>query len=593
MKANIRITHIGSLKSITEKEWNEPVRLPFHLEYACLNSVEASGVEPLEYFYITMTQHGKIIGKANCYLTRTDLLSLDASLPATIKKTINNVYPDFLNVSILEVGHFLMLGQAFTLKDGVALNEVVPALVKYLEKLAIRHDADIILFRDIEYDNFSAMNAISRPMGFYPACGFPNTVIHFHCNNFTEYLQSLKSRTRHKLRKCLKNAVNYGLEYQFVADYKNYADMLSTLWLDVHGRAEEYVREKLNPEYFRYCADRCADKSEALIITCKNDVVAASLNFMTDTSYIYLDWGSNHQINDPAVNVYKFAQLLIIERALALGKTCLEMGITNYDSKMEIGATVIPYFYFVRHIKKPEYSKTIAHMVLHSIKQPDVHKYHPFKTPVTQPDPIALQRELIDKLNEVGSSDVFSKAYAFNEVNKARFADSYIFCPEFTTEQHAYVSYENEDIIMLGSNSYLGATSDKMIKKSAIAAIEKYGTGCSGSPLLNGTLDIHNKLEKELADFFRKQAAMLCSTGYQTNLCAITAIARRDDVIIMDERSHRSLFDAAKMSGATYYFYRHRNMEHLEKLLKRLANSKILLVTDSLFSMEGTRADLP
>jgi len=147
---------------------------------------------------------------------------------------------------------------------------------------------------------------------------------------------------------------------------------------------------------------------------------------------------------------------------------------------------------------------------------------------------------------------------------------------------------------MIGSNNYLGLTSHPEVKEAAIAAIEKYGSGCSGSRFLNGTLDIHLALEEELADFLRKEAVMTFSTGFQSNLGIISAIAGRNDYIVSDKENHASIYDACRLSYAKLLRFEHNDMEDLEKKLASIESDKgILIVTDGVFSMTGDICNLP
>ena len=147
---------------------------------------------------------------------------------------------------------------------------------------------------------------------------------------------------------------------------------------------------------------------------------------------------------------------------------------------------------------------------------------------------------------------------------------------------------------MIGSNNYLGLTSHPDVIKAGIEAIEKYGSGCSGSRFLNGTLDIHVKLENELAEFLHKEAVVTFSTGFQSNLGIISAIAGRNDVILCDKENHASIYDGCRLSYAQLIRYEHSDMNDLEEKLKQVPEDKgILIVTDGVFSMSGDICNLP
>ncbi|MBQ9833434.1 MAG: pyridoxal phosphate-dependent aminotransferase family protein [Clostridia bacterium] len=163
------------------------------------------------------------------------------------------------------------------------------------------------------------------------------------------------------------------------------------------------------------------------------------------------------------------------------------------------------------------------------------------------------------------------------------------------TAQDTEVMMNGRKTIMLGSNNYLGLTNDKRTIEAAKNALDKFGTGCSGSRFLNGTLTLHHELEAELADFFGKDAAMTFSTGYQSNLGIIQALANRHTILFMDNENHASLFDASRLSFAkTVSKFEHNNMEDLEERLSRAPiDAPKLIITDGVFSMSGDIANLP
>src|SRR4030066_1983897 len=148
-------------------------------------------------------------------------------------------------------------------------------------------------------------------------------------------------------------------------------------------------------------------------------------------------------------------------------------------------------------------------------------------------------------------------------------------------------------MIMIGSNNYLRRTNHPRVKEAAIDALRKYGSGCAGSRFLNGTLDIHVKLEEKLARFMRKQAALVFSTGFQTNLGVISALAGKDDVVLIDKMDHASIIDGCRLSFSEIKKFRHNDMNDLERLLREYESKDKLIVVDGVFSMEGDIARLP
>lgn len=148
--------------------------------------------------------------------------------------------------------------------------------------------------------------------------------------------------------------------------------------------------------------------------------------------------------------------------------------------------------------------------------------------------------------------------------------------------------------MMFGSNSYLGLTDDPRVKEAAIAATRKYGTGCAGSRFLNGTLDLHLALEKELAEFVGKEDAIIYSTGFQVNLGVVSCVTGRNDYILCDELDHASIVEGRRLSFSTSFKYKHNDMAALERELQKCHPESIkLIVVDGVFSMEGDIANLP
>lgn len=176
----------------------------------------------------------------------------------------------------------------------------------------------------------------------------------------------------------------------------------------------------------------------------------------------------------------------------------------------------------------------------------------------------------------------------------ARDLNVYPYFHVLESRQAPVVQMEGHRVIMLGSNNYLGFTEDPEVIAAGHAALDKYGTGVSGSRFLNGTLDLHLQLEKELAAFTGYEDCMTCSTGFQTNLAIISAICGKDDYILNDRENHASIYDACRLSFAKVMRYRHSNMEDLERILQSIPRSAgKLIVTDGVFSMRGDICKLP
>lgn len=173
-------------------------------------------------------------------------------------------------------------------------------------------------------------------------------------------------------------------------------------------------------------------------------------------------------------------------------------------------------------------------------------------------------------------------------------ANLYPYFRPISSDQDTIVKINGEDVLMFGSNSYMGLTNHPYIKEQAQKAIEKYGTGCAGSRFLNGTLDIHVELENKLANFLHKESALVFSTGFQTNLGVVSSLTGRNDYIIIDECDHASIYEGTRLSFSKILKFKHNDPASLEKILKGLPIDSIkLVVIDGVFSMEGDIAKLP
>jgi 8-amino-7-oxononanoate synthase len=189
---------------------------------------------------------------------------------------------------------------------------------------------------------------------------------------------------------------------------------------------------------------------------------------------------------------------------------------------------------------------------------------------------------------------LMEKTSAFETSKQLKAMGIYPYFREISSAQDPWVIVSGQKMVMLGSNSYLGLTTHPEVKKAAVDAIEKYGTGCAGSRFLNGNLDIHTKLEEELADLVGKDDAIVFSTGFQTNLGIISAIVGKGEYVVTDKLNHASIIDGARLSFGKKINYNHNDMADLERCLGNLPNDKgKLIVVDGVFSMEGDIANLP
>lgn len=190
--------------------------------------------------------------------------------------------------------------------------------------------------------------------------------------------------------------------------------------------------------------------------------------------------------------------------------------------------------------------------------------------------------------------DIFEKCFNYTEAKEAIAAGTYPYFLALSENESTEVLYQGHRLIMCGSNNYLGLSTHPKVRQAAKQAIDRFGSSCTGSRFLNGTLELHEQLEAELAEWVGKPAALVFSTGMQTNLGTISALVGRNDYVILDRDDHASIVDGARLSLGEIKRFRHNDPESLEQTLRRLPEDRgKLVVVDGLFSMEGDIASLP
>ena len=194
----------------------------------------------------------------------------------------------------------------------------------------------------------------------------------------------------------------------------------------------------------------------------------------------------------------------------------------------------------------------------------------------------------------INDRPLLEKVKNYDDVQQVQAAGLYPYFRPICSAQDTEVKMDGQDVLMLGSNSYLGLTNHPEIKEAVKAAVDKYGSGCAGSRFLNGTLDIHLKLEDELAELVGKEAVALYSTGFQVNLGVISCLVGRDDYVVSDKSDHASIVDGCLLSFGEFIRFPHNDMESLEEKLSELDDDAgKMIVVDGVFSMEGDIAPVP
>ncbi len=204
--------------------------------------------------------------------------------------------------------------------------------------------------------------------------------------------------------------------------------------------------------------------------------------------------------------------------------------------------------------------------------------------------------DMTGKKKARGTNDIFEKCRNFTRPSDLQSAGLYMYFEVFGDRDGCgpgEVRMGKRKVLMFGSNDYLDLITHPKVKEAALNALKKYGSGCSGSRLLNGTLDVHVRLESELASFVHKEAALIFGTGFQANYATLSALTEKGDVMICDHNLHASLVEGALRSSARTMRFRHNDLEHFERCLENTPpDEKIMIVSEGVFSMEGDIADL-
>ena len=584
-----RMEYYTSVNEIPGATWNRfASRSAVGLEIGHLRAVEVSRINDIHPYYIIGYRDEEPVGIAYCFSIHVDLARMANAYPSEVIETVKTWKPDFMEMRIVEVGHLASLGTTIEVSQH-HLPEFLHALSDKINEIASLENAELCIIRDIPSALYTEFHGL-KEYGYRPAMGFPVARMQLKWNNFDGYLGSLKAKKRNNIRQKRAKLQAPEITVEIIEDYAPYSERLAELWRNVAIRQNGYEHERLTPAYFEAMSGNLKGRSHVVAIKQNGKIIAFGLNLIGDEEYFGVAEGLDYTVRD-LYDLYANNLFEGLRVACELEKKTFNIGITTYDFKTSMGAELEPCIYFIKSFKESNYSSVYANLIQKNIKQPE-NQHRVFRDSDINNRPQLRDSEtMIRSLDD--PLDPFSKHLRYLRVDTIRSADLYAYCPVFESAQEPVIRHMGRDVIMLGTNSYLGLATHPKVKEAARKAIDKYGSGCSGSPMLNGTLDLHTQLALELARFIQKEDALIFSTGYQTNVGVVSALVNRDDVLIMDERNHASLVDGARLSRATLVRYRHNDIGSLEATLNKYADKPKLVVTDSLFSMEGSIINLP
>lgn len=585
-----RITTYHSIEDLPHESWNRIARhisSPF-LQTAHLRAVEASEINQLSHFYLTGKTNGSIDIISYFFTMNFDVSYLMDDIDEQTKKALRNWFPDFMKMKMLECGLISGLGRTFfgyQVDDSI----YIPPALEQIDRIAKESEVDFILIRDVDLDLYEREKSFFLAKQYKPMVGYPIARMELPWNSFDAYLGSLKSNAFREVKRHQNRLNAPEIQTGIIEDFGEHAETLYALWSQVNERGS-YSHETLSVRYFREVNCNMDKDSYIHVIRKAGEIVAFALCMIGEDELISLYVGIDYQWNEK-YHLYFNLHFLAIEEAIRLGKSRINFGITSYDFKTLIGCELKTVIYLLKHVRYPAATGTLVSMLEESIEYPqNVHR--PFKNQdiSRRIQPSSVRKRLKP---HAGTKDIFQKAMDFKRAHKVRMIDVHTFFEPFQSSQSPEIEFNNRSIIMIGSNSYLGLSTHPDLIAASKAATEKYGTGCSGSPFLNGTLDIHEELRGALAAFMKKEEAIIFSTGYQTNLGVLGALAGRHDLLILDSADHASIYDGARYSFGNIKRYKHNDMNSLESILKSCPDKSKLIIADSVFSMEGTICNLP
>ncbi len=555
------------------------------LQRGHLLATERAGLNDAEPWYLVAEDSDRTAGIGHFFLLDMELAKLGGEIGPEARVALEAWIPGFLKLRVVECGFLTALGQGLA-APGPRGPATLAAMARALEEKGRERGGEVAILRDVPLEQRERYAALEAD-GWVPVLGFPRAAMALEHESFEGWLAALKKKRRVAVKRILRKLEQPGVELRQIHRFGPHAERLEALWWQVHRRATSYEHEILNAAWFRELDEALPDRSSILAVLNHGEIVGWFLLLEGERELFAAHCGLDYAHNQ-RLGTYFALYLAALRQAYSQGKQRLDLGITTYAVKHTLGCRSEPLVYYVKHLRDPSLTPAFADLLRRGIQQP-VNRHRPFGA--STPPPRDLKADARSLLPEPGS-DVFRQAEAYVRIDLLRMMGLYSFCPAFAGAQEPVIEQDGRPVIMLGTNAYLGLATHPRLRAAAAEALERYGTGCSGSPLLNGTLDLHQVLARELAEFLGKEDCLLYGTGYQTNLGVLFGLLNFNDTVVMDERCHASLVDGVQLSRASLLRYRHRDLNHLEQRLIQAGDRPTLVVTDGLFSMEGSLAPL-
>jgi len=344
----MKVKIYDSITEIGKKEWDSIVGKN-HLicTYKYLEAIEKSQINDCRYYYPVIYDRDEIIAHACIYFISTKLDTFARGITKKIINLIRRKWKGFLILNSLECGTPVALGSTISFKNGVDKVAVIEQICQEIEDLAKKFRIKVVLFRDFYDEELSLYDHLIK-LGYKRVHNLPNTTIEIRWNNFDEYLNSMRSNYKKKIKKRMEKCYRGNITVEIFKNFSNYADELEKLWMNVYGHAKEYKRERLSAIFFRNI-DKCLGDCSAVILAKKDNIpIGFTLLLFDDETLIPMYSGLDYNCNK---EYYIYFNLLykIVEVGIKEGMKDIDMGITTLIPKKDIGANVAPLYVYMKH----------------------------------------------------------------------------------------------------------------------------------------------------------------------------------------------------------------------------------------------------
>ncbi len=583
VNTKVRSEYFNSITDVDTNTWNSVTPRATGLHHNVLETFELSGVNGLICHYLLFKQENKTIGKANLYEVSMDFTSLDKNLAPATRKLIKIWHPDYLNLSMAECGLFAMNGDGIAVTDTSLLPSVIRSIDQHLNQIATEKNLDLLVFRDIPLEHYETYEQLLVPLGYAPVAGFTNAVIDIEWDSIENYLDSLNSKDRYKLKTALKIEENFDIRVEIRSDYKNLAKELAQLWANVNASSDDYNREQLDEAFFYEAGLRLENNSEVILFFHQEKLVAFMWSLIGTEDYHMADWGVDYDFPSyREANFYRAASIISLKRAIELGKQRMQLGMTNYTPKKLLGAQMQPLVYFIKHTRNTAFTTTVARMITDAIEQPpklDYYSSSPWQLP-TMTD-AEYKAALNSKVIDYPAGDAFAQIEANYDIDILKLGGLYSFYPDTDVVD-----------LHLGSGYFFNYGKHPDVIEAGTTALRFAGATNRGAPFFSGRSGHALTVQDKIARLCDQESAQLLPSGSLIYNTALPPLLSSDSLVLLDEQSNPLIWEAITITGCEFQVYAHNDMHALEEILQNNPERKKLIVTESVFPLFGDCADL-